>query len=146
MLSEELRSNILSGYFDGLNIKTLSERFGVSRPTVSKIIREHSKKLQKSGIRPQMVESPMSDVMFGKYADIIRHRTLVAFLDFTDVVSRRIQYISQLPQNQISNSDLATVSIILERLSKYNAFDKGAGSPEDVIANLSKYLASLQSV
>lgn len=143
MISDDLRAEIIDLYANGYTIKFIAERYGYSRPTVSKIVRGLKHSPTRKEAQKERRDTFIDDSVREQYIRTIRDRTLLSYMDFTDVIGRRVKYIGSLPMNEISNNDLTTLGNILKQLSDVNFDFKQS---DNILQSLQLYLERLSKV
>lgn len=137
-ISFRRKKEIYAAHLSGAKVSEIISRFGVSRNTVYKVIDKFAGEDNIDDIQPNY---GMSKCKREKYLAQIADQTILGLVDYSDLILRRVKYISALPQNQISNADLSTLHHILKGLAELELTDKKA---DGLLETLQAYLFSLR--
>lgn len=137
MISEAIKDQILNEYINGVSIKALHKKYGISRTTISKWVN----KIEKGAWVSSRSSNTIQPTTREYYSNQLRDKILLAYVDFSELIHRRLKFISALPMNEIENGDLTTLNVCLKGLADFNP-DANKTS-DSVLETLQAYLISL---
>lgn len=145
VIKKAKKAQIFQAFESDATNSEIAKKFNISRPTVIKLRKEYDKLSieEQDLITSNSEDNSLTQVLKEHYISKIADQTLLALVDFTDLISRRVHYVSLLPMKNIQNQDLTSLFSILKGLTELD-LTGSRRKTENVLESLQNYLLNLK--